>query len=639
MFWQLTTYALAAILIALMVAAGVAYVWRRRPATGAAAQPLDSTALKHTEMALRESQQRLEAQSLELSQLYQAVAQSANMIVITDVQGNIEYVNPRFEEVTGYTAGEVMGSNPSILKSGEQGEAFYRELWQTIISGQAWEGEFHNRRKDGTTYWERSTIAPIVDSAGQTTHFVAIKEDITSRKEAEEGLKRNSERLRIQHEIGQAILAARLPETIAVAAIGRIRRLIPCQRALVMAIEETGQLKLLAAESGSEIELVADIDAYEEAFQKRALRSGWVHGVEDLATLAEHSPMQQALCATGIRSYVIVPLFIQDELVGILNLESVQPKAFTTDDISIATEVAASLAIAIRQARLYELAQQEIAERMQAEEALRQYAGELEIRNAELDAFAHTVAHDLKNPVSNMVGYAELLAQEHDSLPAQTLEEFLQTLARNGRKMGTIIDELLLLSSVRGMGEIKARALDMGRIVNEALARLRNAIEECEGEVVLPDDWPTAMGYAPWIEEVWVNYIGNALKYGGRPPRLELGYTVPDRRVRSADPLAQEAQSRIMDPESTAIYFWVRDNGPGLSPEERSRLFTPFERLHQVHAEGHGLGLSIVRRIVQKLGGQVGVQSHSDWPGLQEGRPARGSVFFFSLPAVPTDSS
>jgi len=98
------------------------------------------------------------------------------------------------------------------------------------------------------------------------------------------------------------------------------------------------------------------------------------------------------------------------------------------------------------------------------------------------------------------------------------------------------------------------------------------------------------MGHAPWIEQVWINYISNALKYGGRPPRVELG----------ADP-----------PSDGAVRFWVRDNGPGFTPEEQARLFTPFTRLAQMSVEGHGLGLSIVQRIVDKLGGQVSAEAGS----------------------------
>jgi signal transduction histidine kinase len=186
------------------------------------------------------------------------------------------------------------------------------------------------------------------------------------------------------------------------------------------------------------------------------------------------------------------------------------------------------------------------------------------------------------------------------------LRQNLEVIKNNGRKMTNIIDELLLLASVREMREVPLHALDMVSLVAEVQKRLDYMISEHGAEIVIPSagSWPVARGHGPWIEEVWTNYLSNAIKYGGRPPRVELGAELqPDGFVR----------------------FWVHDNGPGLTGEEQSRLFTPFERLHQVSAKGHGLGLSIVKRIIERLGGQVGVESR--------GVSGQGSRFFFTLPA------
>jgi two-component system sensor histidine kinase/response regulator len=232
---------------------------------------------------------------------------------------------------------------------------------------------------------------------------------------------------------------------------------------------------------------------------------------------------------------------------------------------------------------------------------LEQQNMELEAQNAELDAFAHTVAHDLKNPLTALIAAGFLLERHHATMPEEKLSRYVRIVAQNGRVMNNIVDELLLLSSVRGMEEIETQPLDMRDIVTGVQDRLAYLIEERRGEIVLPDDWPMASGYAPWVEEVWANYISNALKYGGRPPHVELGGTIEI---------------------NGWVRFWVRDNGRGLTSEEQERLFTPFERLHQIRAEGHGLGLSIVQRIVEKLGGQVGVESEID----------RGSAFYFTLP-------
>jgi len=129
------------------------------------------------------SRKRAERQ---LRQLSRAVEQSPVSLVITDAHGAIEYVNPKFCEVTGYRETEVLGKNPRVLKSGSMPAEGYRQLWQTITSGREWRGELHNRRKNGDFFWEFASISPIVDEAGRTTHYLAVKEDITERKRLEE---------------------------------------------------------------------------------------------------------------------------------------------------------------------------------------------------------------------------------------------------------------------------------------------------------------------------------------------------------------------------------------------------------------------------------------------------------------------
>ncbi len=109
-----------------------------------------------------------------------AVDQASECVVITDPEGAIEYANPAFEKTTGYAVEEVIGQNPRVLKSGEQDESFYRELWETITEGRVWRGHFINKRKDGTLYEEEASIAPVRDESGRIAHFVAVKRDVTN---------------------------------------------------------------------------------------------------------------------------------------------------------------------------------------------------------------------------------------------------------------------------------------------------------------------------------------------------------------------------------------------------------------------------------------------------------------------------
>ena len=123
---------------------------------------------------------------LQLQKLSQAIEQSPYSVMITDRAGEIEYVNPRFSQVCGYSAEEVMGKTPRIIKSGRHSEAVYNALWDTILAGKIWTGDLINKKKNGQEFWEHLSIAPIMNKANEITNFVAAKEDITARKEEEE---------------------------------------------------------------------------------------------------------------------------------------------------------------------------------------------------------------------------------------------------------------------------------------------------------------------------------------------------------------------------------------------------------------------------------------------------------------------
>lgn len=227
--------------------------------------------------------------------------------------------------------------------------------------------------------------------------------------------------------------------------------------------------------------------------------------------------------------------------------------------------------------------------------------GQLQASNNELNAFAHTVAHDLKNPLASIMLTTDVTERYLTQGMADRAIQTLAAMRQGVHKLDNIIDELLLLASVRKETVTKT-PLAMGRIVTQALLRLQRMSEQFEAAVELPDAWPVALGYAPWIEEVWMNYFSNGIKYGGKPPSLVVGANALD---------------------DGRICFWVMDNGPGIELAKLENLFVEFTRLEQTRAQGHGLGLSIVKRIVEKLDGEVGVESTL----------GEGSRFFFILPA------
>lgn len=250
---------------------------------------------------------------------------------------------------------------------------------------------------------------------------------------------------------------------------------------------------------------------------------------------------------------------------------------------------------------------------------LQDQSAELQQRNQELEAFSRTVAHDLKNPLNVVKGYLEMLLTDDSPETTENTEsrEILTLATQASDKMINIIDSLLLLAGVSRKTAVEIQPLQMSSFIAQVIEqRLIHLLKESQGDILLQpcasvigsssqspgETWPIAQGYAPWLEEVWANYLSNGLKYGGRPPRLQVGVTVQN---------------------DGKLRFWVRDNGPGLSPEAQAKLFTPFSRLHSGSVEGHGLGLSIVQQIIEKLGGQAGVESSV----------GQGSTFYFTLPA------
>ncbi len=229
-------------------------------------------------------------------------------------------------------------------------------------------------------------------------------------------------------------------------------------------------------------------------------------------------------------------------------------------------------------------------------------ADSLEARNRELAAYDHTVAHNLKDPLSVILATTDAILHITDLTPEE-LRAYLMQIHATAQAMDEMVDNILLLSEL-GEAEPPVGPLNMAEIVSRVRLRFVHMVEQHRARIHYPETWPVAKGYAPWVEEVWANLISNAIKYGGRPPEIDLGAS-----------LRRDA----------AAVFWVRDNGAGLSAEAQGALFRPFTQFGPNHAAGHGLGLVIAKRIVERLGGRIGVES----------QVGRGSRFIFTLPAQP----
>ncbi len=525
-------------------------------------------------------------------------------VVVLDAQNRIVDLNPAARRIAPASGGNPIGLTLDGFLGLDPGAAAW---WESDLATRCEivVGEGEGRR----SYEMRSTPLRGRDRlvAGRVIVFHDVTErrrveealgrDLAERRAVEETLRRRNRNLALLNQIGQELTASLDLRQIS-------ERL---SHAVAMALDaEGGSIWLWDDEipggliCRSAFEVGADRSPINLRLAPGEGIVGWVArtGTGVVVDRVEDDPRFSGEIDSQIgfrtRSLLAVPLRVRGAVIGVLEVVNKRSGSFTLEDRDLAETLAASTAIAIDNARLVE--------------TLRQQTEDLQARNEDLDAFAHTVAHDLKNPLAMIAGFADILRNGAD-LPAQEREKYLHSIVRNTQRMNNIINELLLLAEVRKQA-VEFERLEMGEIVDAAFQHLAYLVEEYDAEIVVPDAWPAAWGHAPWVEEVWVNYLSNALKYGGRPPRLELGAAV-------------EANGMVR--------FWVRDNGNGLTPEEQARLFTPFTRLDQARARGHGLGLSIVRRIVEKLGGEVAVES--------EGVPGQGCVFSFTLSAPPPAAS
>jgi PAS domain S-box-containing protein len=461
-----------------------------------------------------------------------------------DLAGNLTFFNDSVCRMLGYSRDELLGMNYKQYMDEETASRAYKTFNRVFRTGvSAWGSEWEFTRKDGSKGYGELSISPILNQRGRTVGFRGIARDVSSRRRVEDALRESADKY--------MTLTQNLNVGVYRNTIGPEGRFIEVNLALVKMFGYNSKVEFLTVPVANHYQ-----DPEErEKFSQRMLRYGFTRN-EQLQLRKKDGTL-----FTG-------------EVSAVVMRENGEPKFF--DGVI-----------------------EDITKRKQAEE-------EREKLIKELDAFAHTVAHDLKGPLAHIVGRAELLRQEYQDFTDDDVQEQLKIIAGRGRKMASITDHLLLLAGVRDM-EVEMVPLDMSTIVTEALQRVTYRLPGGEVEITLPDEWPSAMGYGPWVEEIWVNYISNAIKYGGEPPVVELGAT------------------RL--PEGT-ISFWVRDNGAGIPFEDQDRLFTPFTRLERSRGPGHGLGLSIVLRITDRLGGSVGVES----------KVGEGSTFSFFLPAADQDS-
>jgi len=497
---------------------------------------------------------RAEAENLLLAT---AIEQAAETVVITDRDAKIQYVNPAFTRITGYTRHEALGQNPRILKSGQHDAKFYQELWATVTAGKLWRGEFTNRRKDGTLYTEEATIAPVRDASGEITNYIAIKSDITERKQAEKALEESELRYRQLFERAESALGV---YEMVLDAQGNPRdfRLLNVNPAF----ERVTGLSRSQIVGRSALEITPDVEEY------------WIKLFGRVAATGEPAAFEQYTQPLG-RYYSGTAY-------------SPRPNQVAVSFMDVTERKRAEEALHLLNVEL--------------EQRVRSRTAALEAANRELEAFAHSVSHDLRAPLRGIDGWSLALLEDYGERLDARGHKYVDRVRSEAQRMGRLIDDLLHLSRV-GRAEMVLGPVDLTALAETIVARLKEAHPDRSLEFIVASQLKCT-GDARLLEVALTNLLDNAVKFTGpcTPARVEFGQT---------------------EFEGNPAFF-VRDNGVGFDMAYTGMLFAPFQRVHKTSEfPGSGIGLATVQRVIHRHGGRI-------WAEAQVGA---GATLYFTLGA------
>jgi PAS domain S-box-containing protein len=541
--------------------------------------------LEERTRALQESEQRFK----------QLVDIAQEGIWVTDDRGVITYMNQRLGDLLGYGNGTLIGRPVYDFIEADSQPGARRALSRGRSANRSQDIRF--QRRDGTQLWGLVSSSPILGKDGVLVGTVGMVTDITERKRAEDQLRRSAERLTMLHDMDQAILGAQSPVEIGRAALGRVRRMVPCQRCTVTLFDfAKGQAQLIAGYVGG-THLPQASMPLSDLSPPEVLRRGSVREVEDLKTIQDPSAQIRSLLAEGMRSMLSVPLLMEGEAIGEISLASSTPAAFEAEHRDIALEVATPLAIAIQQARVGEEMSRQQGE---LERRLAERGAVLRAVTAELETLLHSISHDLRAPLRQLIGFSRQLLDESGQRLDPAGQHYAERIHEAAGHMATLVEDLIGLSRI-GRQDLSRREVKLTTLVEDVVNGLTPATD---GRVI---DWeveelPTVQCDPALIKIAVTNLLSNAVKF--TRPR-------------------QHATIRIRPVEFDGLVgLAVQDNGVGFKMAYAGKLFGMFQRLHRPDEfEGNGAGLAMVQRIAHKHGGRVWAESEPD----------AGATFYMTL--------
>lgn len=520
-----------------------------------------------------------------IQKLSRGIEQSPSSIVITDAAGNIEYVNPRFTEITAYSLQEVVGKTPRILKEGKLSADNFDELWRDIPSGNIWRGEYMNRKKDGSPFFESVAISPILDENKMISNVLIISDDIT--------LKKKEEKISdVIHSLAHDGSVSNNLEDFIGKVKSRIGELVDVTNFYLALYDE-------ATETFS-IPFYNDPKDNIEVFKAEKTLTAYVLRTRKpfLGTDTDIDKLKKAGLVKSIgapaKAWLGIPLIAGDKPLGVFAVQNYDnSSAFNKQDQQMLELVAHEISYTLQ--------------RIKSEAEIKRAWEKAEESDRLKSAFLANMSHEIRTPLNSIIGFSELLADSH--FDVEQTDEFIQHIINSGNQLLNIISDILDISKIES-GEIvirkseilvkaflaEVRCLNVLKVQKKSLQFLFNIPEEIKGQVVYADK--------DRLHQVFNNLIGNALKFTSE------GYI----RVGCIS-LGEKME------------FYVQDSGIGIAPEYHEKVFDRFRQVETAYHRkvgGNGLGLAISKNLVELMGGVIRVESD----------PGNGSTFYFTIPVA-----
>lgn len=550
----------------------------------------------HEQDERRETADALASTTRELAKLFQNLQDVFFSVDLST--GELIQVSPASEKLFGFEPEDLL-ERPELWRRyllPAEGDADPWQRLQDEGSGGPSVREYPVELPGGSIRWIRATVEVERDESGQPVRADGVATDTTDERQARVELARRNEELDALHRLAEVSLVpgqsldelynqilTLVTETLEtpIAAIEQVDR--DRDRLVVTAAQGVDRT---AAERPCEVPIHDSISG--EAVRTR--QPVVVTSAQDL-----RGRLPTCLDGRPIEFYAALPLLAGSEVLGTLMLASTEPVAWNPRRTALALNLATSVAA--------------IAERFEAEEALRAsearfrtLAGQLSQANRELESFAYSVSHDLRAPLRTMQGFAHALLQNFGESLEPEARDYARRIIASGKQSETLIGDLLAYSRL-SFEELELKPVDLDRVVEAARAQVDSYLSEAEAEIEVEGPLPSVKGSHTMLVQVVANLLSNAAKFvpEGRTPTI---------RIRSEE-------------RGDMIRLWVEDNGIGIPEGQDDRIFRVFERLSEgSDRPGTGIGLAIVRRGMQRIGGDCGV----------ERRDPHGSAFWISAP-------